>query len=93
MRLHIGNVPKTLSDQEFKDLVTPFGDATAIEVVKDSNGTSRGYGFADFAEAEQAKAAITGLDGKEIGGQTIKVAEARPRKVDGAKQTARPPQA
>lgn len=81
MKLHIGNIAKSVSDNELKELITPFGEATSVEIVRDKrSGESKGFGFVEFGNADHAKAAITGLDGKEVGGQAIKVAEARSRK-------------
>jgi RNA recognition motif-containing protein len=82
MKLHIGNLPKSVSDTELEGLIRPFGEPASVEIVKDHLGASKGFAFAEFAEAEQARAVITGLDGKDISGQTVKVAEARPRKSD-----------
>ena len=80
MKLHIGNLSKAVTETELKDLIKPFGTPATVEIVKDHVGTSKGFAFAEFADADHARAVITGLDGKEIGGQTIKVGEARPRK-------------
>jgi len=82
MKLHIGNLSKSVSEAELKDLITPFGAPASVEIIKDHAGTSKGFAFADFADADQARAVITGLDGKDIGGQTVKIGEARPRKTD-----------
>ncbi len=88
MKLHIGNLPKSLTEAELKALITPFAEPTSVEIVKDSAGTSRGYAFVVFTDAEQGKAVQTGLDGKEVGGQTLKVGEARPRKGEAPRATA-----
>ena len=80
MKLHIGNLPKSLTEPELTDLVTPFAQPSSVEIVKDSAGTSRGYGFVVLADEAGGKAVATGLDGKEVGGNTLKVGEARPRK-------------
>ena len=80
MKLHIGNIAKTVSDNELKELITPFGETTSVEIVRDRTGESKGFGFVEFSNDDQARAAITGLDGKEVGGQAIKVGEARARK-------------
>ena len=82
MKLHIGNLPKQLSEVQLSDLVTPFGPTSAIELAKDRNGESKGFAFATYDDTEHARAAITALDGKEVSGQTLKVSEARPRKGD-----------
>lgn len=84
MKLHIGNLPKQLTDTELNDLVTPFGPTTSVELAKDRNGESKGFAFAEYSDADHARAAITGLDGKEVSGQALKVSEARPRKSDTA---------
>ncbi len=80
MKLHIGNLPKSLTDTELTSLVTPFAAPTSLEIIKDRDGASKGFGFADFADADHARAVIAGLNGKEVSGQALKVSEARPRK-------------
>lgn len=82
MKLHIGNLSKSVTDAELEGHIRPFGQPASVEIPKDHQGVSKGFAFAEFAEAEQARAVITGLDGKDISGQTVKVAEARPRKSD-----------
>ena len=82
MKLHIGNLSPSTTESELKELITPFGAASSVEIVKDRDGLSKGFGFAEFADDAQARAVITGLDGKEIGGKTVKIGEARPRKND-----------
>ena len=80
MKLHIGNLPKTTTQEQLEELVKPFGTATNFEIAKDNTGVSKGFAFAEFANDDQAKAAITGLNGKDIGGQALRVGEARPRR-------------
>ena len=80
MKLHIGNLPRTVTEQELTDVITPFAAPTSVEIVRTPAGESRGYGFAEFAAAENGQAVIAGVHGKEVGGQALTVAEARPRK-------------
>jgi len=80
MKLHIGNLPRTVTEQELTDAITPFAVPTSVEIVRNPAGESRGYGFAEFAAAENGQAVIAGVHGKEVGGQALTVAEARPRK-------------
>ena len=82
MKLHIGNLSKSVTDAELTELITPFGAPASVEIIKDHQGASKGFAFAEFADADHARAVITGLDGKDIGGQTVKIAEARPRTTD-----------
>ena len=87
MKLHVGSLPKELTDAQLKELIVKFGEPSSVEIVRDPSGVSKGFGFAEFANDEQAKLVIAGLDGKEVSGQTLRVAEARPRK--GEKPAAR----
>ncbi len=80
MKLHIGNLPTTVTDKELSEMITPLAPATSIEIVKDQSGVSKGYAFAEFATDDQANAVITGMNGREVSGKTLKLGEARPRK-------------
>lgn len=78
MKLHVGNLPKDINNEALNNIATPFGAVESAEVVFDrTNGESRGYGFLVFTSADDARAAITGLDGKDVNGQVIRVSEAR----------------
>jgi small subunit ribosomal protein S19 len=80
MKLHIGNLSPDTTEAELKELIAPIGAATTVEIVRSKEGVSRGYGFAEFASDDDARAVITGMDGKTVGGNALKVAEARSRK-------------
>lgn len=80
MKLHIGNISKTLTEPELTAAIVPFAQPSTVEIVRDQAGASRGYGFAEFSDDDAAKAVIKGLDGTEIAGQVVKIGEARPRK-------------
>ncbi len=88
MKLHFGNLAKSVTEPELKALVAPFGEASSVEVIKDHQGTSKGFAFVEFANDDHAKAAMTALDGKDVSGSVIKVGEARPRKTGGASRAA-----
>jgi cold-inducible RNA-binding protein len=91
MKIYLGNLSKSMSDAQLNELVTPYGKANSAEVAKDrKTGESKGFGFVEFGTDEEAKAAISALDGKEVQGQTIKVNEARPKN-DGAPRPAATP--
>lgn len=80
MKLHIGNLSKSTTEAQLKELVAPFGETSLVELATDRDGSSKGFGFAEYGNADHAKAAIAGLDGKDVGGNVLKVSEARPRK-------------
>jgi len=81
MKLYVGNLSKQVTDAQLNELATPFGSLLSAKVATDrSSGESKGFGFIEFNNADEAKAAIAALDGKEFSGQAIKVNEARPKK-------------
>ena len=80
MKVYVGNLASTIDEAQFKDLVTPFGSPDSVNLIKDrTTGASRGFGFVEFQDDAQAKAAIAGLNGKEVGGKTLKVNESQPK--------------
>lgn len=81
MRVYVGNLPRQVSDAQLSELATPYGKLVSANVATEGpNGPSRGFGFLEYSSDDEAKAAITGLDGREVDGQALKVNEARPRK-------------
>ena len=78
MKLHVGNLPHAVTDEQLRSLAQTYGTPESAEVVKDRiSGNSRGYGFVVFSTTDEAQAAITGLNGKDVDGRTITVSEAR----------------
>lgn len=71
--LYVGNLPYRTSEDELRDLFEPFGPIGEIRVIE-----NKGFGFVDIPE-ENMEAAIEGTNGKELGGRTLTVNEARPR--------------
>jgi RNA recognition motif-containing protein len=82
VKIHVGNMSKEMNDSEFNELVTPFGATTSVEIAKNKEGESKGFGFVEYGNDDHARAAIAGLDGKDVRGQALKVSEAKPRKSD-----------
>jgi cold-inducible RNA-binding protein len=80
VKIHVGNMSKEMNDSEFNELVTPFGATTSVEIAKNKEGESKGFGFVEYGNDDHARAAIAGLDGKDVRGQALKVSEAKPRK-------------
>ena len=81
MKIHFGNLSKDITNAQLNDLAAPFGTVQSANVAVDRlNGASKGFGFVEFDTADSGKAAIAGLDGKEIQGQTLKVSEAKSKR-------------
>ena len=84
MKLYVGNLSKQVTDVQLKDLVTPYGTIVSSNVATErSTGASKGFGFVEFSTADEARAAITGLNGRDVNGQALTVNEAKPRKEPG----------
>ena len=80
MKVYVGNLSKQVTDAELNELAVPFGKLVSANVATErSSGQSKGFGFLEFANDDEARAAITGLDGREVNGQALKVNESRPR--------------
>ncbi len=80
MKLFVGGLPFSTTDDELKDGFSQFGTVASAKVITDrETGRSRGFGFVEFDSDDEGKAAIDGLDNKEFGGRTIHVSEARER--------------
>jgi RNA recognition motif-containing protein len=81
MKLHIGNLSKQVTDSQLNDLAVPYGKVVSANVATErSSGDSKGFGFVEYSNADEARAAIAGLDGRDVNGQALKVSEAKPRK-------------
>jgi len=79
VKLYIGNLPWTVSEEKLKELFSKFGEITEATIIADRySGRSKGFGFVTFASKESADAAIAEMNGKEIDGRAIKVNEAKP---------------
>ena len=82
MKLHIGNLSKTVSDDQLTTIAGEYGATTTVTIVRDKrDGESRGFAFVDYAVEEHARAALTGLDGRDVDGRVLRVTEARPEKI------------
>ena len=79
MRIYVGNLPFRTNTEELRDLFAEHGEVQdcVIPVDRDS-GRSRGFGFVDMDD-EEARNAITALDGYDMDGRQLRVNEARPR--------------
>lgn len=79
MKLYVGNLPYNISDDQLRDVFARFGTPDSARVITDrDSGQSKGFGFVEFSDDEQAKQALT-LNGTDFGGRALTVNEARPR--------------
>jgi RNA recognition motif-containing protein len=77
MKIFIANLPHKLEEAELKTMLTQFGQVASVKLVSDpETGKRKGFGFVEMPVMEQAKAAITALNEKEVYGRKISLKEA-----------------
>ena|SRR3989442_15599803 len=78
--LFVGNMSFQTSEAELRELFAPFGQVSRVHMAMDrETGRARGFAFVEMPNDAEAAAAMTALDGKEVGGRNLKVNEARPK--------------
>lgn len=80
MNIYVGNLSWGLKEQDLSDLFAPFGEVASAKIVMDKfTNRSKGFGFVDMPNDEQAQAAISQLNGSEVDGRNLVVNESRPK--------------
>ncbi|NEX22010.1 RNA-binding protein [Thiorhodococcus mannitoliphagus] len=80
MRIYVGNLPYSVTDDDLRDMFAEFGELASAEVIKDKfSGQSKGFGFVDMPSNSDADAAIKALNELDMKGRKLTVNEARPR--------------
>ena len=79
-KLYVGNLSYRMTDSDLEQMFASHGSVSSAQVIMDRDtGRSKGFGFVEMASDQDAQAAITALNGKEIEGRTLTVNEARPK--------------
>ena len=80
MNIYVGNLSWNLKDQDLANRFTPYGEVASAKIVMDKfTQRSKGFGFVEMANDEQAQAAIAQLNGSEVDGRNLVVNESRPK--------------
>jgi len=80
-KLYVGGLPYETTEDALKDLFSEAGTvASAVIIIDKISGRSKGFGFIEMSSEEEAKKAIETFNGKDFGGRSIVVDEARPMK-------------
>ena len=81
MRLYVGSLPYQTTDQDLSDLFGQVGQVLSATVITDrDSGRSKGFGFVEMSDDQEARNAIDRLNGTTLGDRTIVVNEARERR-------------
>lgn len=79
-KLYVGNLAYSMRDEDLQQAFSEFGTVTSAKVMMDrDSGRSKGFGFVEMSNDNEAQAAINGLNGRPMSGRNLVVNEARPR--------------
>jgi RNA recognition motif-containing protein len=85
-KLYVGNLSYSVRDSDLQDLFADFGTVDSAQVIMDRDtGRSKGFGFVEMSSDEEARQAISALNGKEVEGRNLTVNEARPKEEGGGR--------
>ncbi|HYC00593.1 MAG TPA: hypothetical protein VEC57_15775 [Candidatus Limnocylindrales bacterium] len=85
MRLYVGNLSKKITDAQLNELGAPYGKLLSAAIATDrSSGAAKGFGFLEYSSSDEGRNAISGLDGRDVEGQPLRVNEAKPRRSEEA---------
>ena len=80
MNIYVGNLAYRTTEDDLRREFERFGAVSRVDIISDRDtGRSKGFGFIEMANSEEAQVAIQALDGASIGERTLKVNEARER--------------
>ena len=79
-KIYVGNFSFNMTEEELRSMFEPYGNVESATLVTDRDtGRSRGFGFVAMSNDEEAEKAMAALNGKEAGGRSLIVNEARPQ--------------
>ena len=86
MNIYVGNLAYTTTDEDLRSAFEVYGRVDTARVVMDRvTSQSKGFGFIEMPNANEAQASISGLNGKDLGGRSLNVNEARPKTEGGSR--------
>jgi RNA recognition motif-containing protein len=91
MRLYVGNLSYSTKEADLREIFGAFGEVSAVALITDRDtGRSKGFAFVEYSNDEDAKVAMSEMDGKEVDGRFLKINEARPRTEGAGSGSGRP---
>ena len=83
-KLYVGNLTYSITDSELQEMFQAHGTVASAQVIMDRDtGRSKGFGFVEMGSDQEAQAAIAAMNGKDMGGRSLTVNEARPKESGG----------
>ncbi len=86
-KLYVGNLPYSVRDSDLEDLFSAHGAVQSAQVIIERDtGRSKGFGFVEMSNDQEAQEAISALNGRDMEGRTLTVNEARPKEEGGGRR-------
>ncbi|SHJ93254.1 RNA recognition motif. (a.k.a. RRM, RBD, or RNP domain) [Tangfeifania diversioriginum] len=83
MNIYVGNLPYSVVEEDLREIFEEYGEVASVKIINDKlTGRSKGFGFVEMDEDDEAKKAIEELNNADLSGRNIKVNESRPRSND-----------
>lgn len=78
-KIYVGNLPYKADEESLRELFSKEGEVQSVRIITDETGRSKGFGFVEMANDEEAEKAISSLNGYSLLGRNLVVNEARPQ--------------
>ena len=80
MKIYVGNLDYKVNENDLESLFSEYGTVSSVKIISDKyNGRSKGFGFVEMENNDEAKKAVSGLNGSSLKSRDITVNEAKPR--------------
>jgi len=80
MNIYVGNLDYKVNESDLESLFSEYGTVSSVKIISDKyNGRSKGFGFVEMENNDEAQKAISGLNGSSLKSREITVNEAKPR--------------
>ncbi|MBM3296023.1 MAG: RNA-binding protein [Candidatus Aminicenantes bacterium] len=80
MNIYVGNLSFNMTEADLKDAFAVYGTVQSASIITDKiSGQSRGFGFVEMPNKDEAEKAIAAMNGRDLKGRALKVNEAKPR--------------
>jgi RNA recognition motif-containing protein len=90
-KLYVGNLSYNVTEEALRDVFAPLGEVQSVKIITDAaTGRSKGFGFVEMAQDEDADKAIATLNGTNVMDRALNVSEARPQTERGGRGGSRP---
>ena len=80
MNIYVGNLDYKVNESDLESLFSEYGTVSSVKIISDKyNGRSKGFGFVEMENNDEAKKAISGLNGSSLKNRDVTVNESKPR--------------